>query len=211
MEGASPVPDATCQRSADAQTTEQSIRLAYATYVTSVSHPVHAISLQLAFYLWELLTSRHPRRLADLGSGFSSYVLRLYARLHDPTVEVWSVDDDPRWLDETHRFLDANGLATDRMVLWSDFAQIELDLALHDLGSMATRKATLSEALTIVRPGGVLVLDDVHMPQYRAFVETTLTETQVPCQSVRDQTQDMFGRYSWLALPGDGSGRPHYA
>jgi predicted O-methyltransferase YrrM len=177
------------------------LRRAYARYVTEVSHPQHAVSIQLAFYLWELLEARRPRRAADLGSGFSSYVLRLYAKRRDPEVEVFSVDDDAGWLERTRGFLETEGLSTERLMLWEDFSAGELDLVLHDLGTMPTRAATLADAISRVRPGGAIVLDDVHMPGYRTRVEQELARLGVRHASAEDETLDMLGRYSWIALP----------
>jgi predicted O-methyltransferase YrrM len=180
---------------------EPPIRQAYARYVTGVSHPVHAISLQLAFYLWELVEQRAPRRVADLGSGFSSYVLRLYAQSRDPQLEVWSVDDDPAWLERTRAFLDGDGLPTEGLALWDDFAERDFDLVLHDLGDMETRRATLDAALGLVRPGGLAVLDDLHFSGYREFVTGALERAGVAHEDAQAKTADPIGRYSWLAFP----------
>lgn len=180
---------------------DRAIRLAYQRYVTEVSRPVHAISLQLAFYLWELLAARSPARVADLGSGFSSYVLRLFARECAPALEVWSVDDDPAWLARTRSFLEAEGLDTDQTLLWQDLTEVSCDLVLHDLGSMTTREETLPKALSLVRADGIIVLDDVHFPRYRAHVEQTLAAYGARYESVEEDTLDLLGRFSWVAFP----------
>lgn len=181
---------------------EAPLRFPYQRYVTGVSHPAHAISLQLAFYLWDLVDSTRPSRVADLGSGFSSYVLRLYAKNHAPEMEVWSVDDDAGWLEKTRVFLDSEDVSTDNLVLWEDFGEHSFDCVLHDLGTMDTREATLSSAIGLVRPGGALVLDDLQMPSYRQFVEQSLERRGIAYESARDQTYDLIGRYSWIAFPG---------
>lgn len=188
-----------------AQSSDRAIRLAYQRYVTSVSHPAHAISLQLAFYLWELMEERQPRRVVDLGSGFSSYVFRLYATRRDPTMVVWSVDDDADWLQRTRRFLIEERLPTSGTVLWDAFNERGFDCVLHDLGTMDTRQATLSDALSLVHADGVAVLDDLHFVSYRKFVEMGLERHGFTHASVREKTLDMIGRFSWLALPATDS------
>ena len=190
--------------SARPQARTREIRLAYQRYVTSVTSSAHAISLQLALYLEDLVATRSPARVADLGSGFSSYVLRLLAGDREPAIEVWSVDDDPAWLAKTRAFLTAEGLSTDRTVLWPELAQDSFDLVLHDLGSMSTREATLTEALSLVKAGGALVLDDLQFPDYRRHVEETLRARGVDFASAEEQTLDMLGRYSWVAFPQAG-------
>lgn len=177
------------------------IRRAYQRYVTSVSRPAHAISLQLSFLLWELLCERRPSCVADLGSGFSSYVLRFYASRCNPGTKIWSVDDDAGWLHCTREFLRAEGLRTDLLMSWSDFPRPSVEFVLHDLGSMGTRARTLPDVLRLVSPGGVLVVDDVHFPSYRLFVQEALDGAGFVRSSVREQTTDPLGRYSWLAFP----------
>lgn len=183
------------------------IRRAYQRYVTSVSRPAHAISLQLAFLLWELLCERRPRRVVDLGSGFSSYLLRLYASRRSPDTKVWSVDDDAGWLHRTRDFLQVEGLSTDLLMSWTDFPRPSVEFVLHDLGSMSTRARTLPDVLRLVSRGGVLVLDDVHFPSYRRCVQDTLDGAGFVHLSVREQTTDPLGRYSWLAFPASTSDR----
>ena len=48
-------------------------------YVTTVSLPYQAVSLELAALLLSLCRSTRPAVIADLGSGFSSFVFRTYA------------------------------------------------------------------------------------------------------------------------------------
>jgi predicted O-methyltransferase YrrM len=183
--------------------TDQAIRFAYHRYVTSVSHPAHAISLQLAYQLWELLATGQPRTAADFGSGFSSFVLRLYAERCNREMQVWSVDDDAGWLAKTRQFLEEEGLSTQRLVPWDDFEDAELQFALHDLGSMETREATLSRVLSMIAPDGAIVLDDLQFGYYRAHVERTLKSHGFDYTSLEPTTADLIGRYSWLARPSD--------
>jgi hypothetical protein len=183
--------------------TDQAIRFAYHRYVTTVSHPAHAISLQLAYQLWDLLAAVQPVTAADVGSGFSSFVLRLYAERCDAGMQVWSIDDDAGWLAKTRQFLEEERLSTRRLVLWDDFKDVELQFALHDLGSMETREATLPRVLSMIAPSGAIVLDDLQFGYYRAHVEGTLESRGFDYTSLEPTTTDMIGRYSWLARPSD--------
>jgi hypothetical protein len=72
----------------------------YLDYLTRVGHPNHAASLELIATLWLLAEDSGARRIIDLGSGFTSFILRTYAAEH-PGVEVWSVDDSAEWLERT--------------------------------------------------------------------------------------------------------------
>ena len=66
----------------------------HAQYVATISDSAHAISLELARYILEVASEDHAKRLLDLGSGFSSYVLRAYAA-GVPGAVAWSVDGRP--------------------------------------------------------------------------------------------------------------------
>ena len=110
------------------------------------------------------------------------------------------MDDDACWLDRTRRFLASERLRINQLVEWQEFRQTSFELVLHDLGSMATRESTLPAALSIVRPGGVLVLDDLQFPSYRGCVEKTLAATGTAHVSARQMTYDVIGRYSWVAF-----------
>ena len=78
---------------------------AYIEYVFTVSAPEHAISLPLASFVLTVCEAVDPVSAADLGSGFSSFVLRRFASERPAGLRVVSVDDDPDWLAKTAAFL----------------------------------------------------------------------------------------------------------
>jgi predicted O-methyltransferase YrrM len=157
-----------------------------------------AISLELALFLWALLLDRRPERILDLGSGFSSLVFRRYARDVCPWATVCTVDHDPYWLTRTREFLHGHDLPLDDMSTWESLGVGGFDLVLHDLGDMSVRAAVLDRVLSLVRPGGVLVLDDLQFPAYRAAVSRAVHHRSLRCWDLRAVTGDAIGRYSWL-------------
>jgi predicted O-methyltransferase YrrM len=184
------------------------IRLCHDEYTRSVSSAVAAISLETAHAIASLLPNLKPRLAFDLGSGFSSYVLRGYekqAAAHGVPCEVISCDDDPLWLARTGEYLKSKGLSTTGLRLWDGFVSeagdVGPDFILHDLGSNPnTRVATLPGVLDLCRPGTVLVLDDVHKPVIRQAVLGAVTERGLRCFDISGVTYDRFGRYSWVIL-----------
>jgi len=64
------------------------------------------------------------------------------------------------------------------------------DLVLHDLGSMETRARTLERVLTLVRPGGVLVLDDAHKQGIR--IQSLLDSPLPRVRASADHLQQAF-------------------
>lgn len=175
----------------------------YEEYVSQVSVASMAISLELASFLLTLCELMKPAFIADFGSGFSSFVFRLYAAQSDSPVDVWSVDDEPAWLDRTRAFLAERNLPTTQLEVWDHFAsslQPRFDLILNDIGTLAVREHLLPTVLGCVRPGGVIVLDDVHKPQYRIRVRHAVRVRGYEYYSLLHYTQDRYGRFANLAI-----------
>lgn len=179
----------------------------YSEYVTTVSNPVMAISLELAVFLDAACAALTPRRLLDLGSGFSSFVLQRYAVQAGATVEVQSVDHDTEWLATTRRFLEVRGLRISGMSSWSEFRSRKhapFDLILHDLGGpghdhIKYRLSVLPDVLDLLAPGGVLVLDDAHLRALGPAARRLLDARGWRYWSLREFVQDGFGRWALLA------------
>jgi predicted O-methyltransferase YrrM len=180
------------------------LRALHATYITSVSNDIMAASLELSAFLQVFCQVGEPAKVADLGSGFSSFVLRRYAATAATPCEVHSVDDHGGWLDKTREYLTAQGVSADNVWLWSDFiSTIErgsFDMVLHDMGSMEFRASSLREVLTLTRKGGHVVLDDVHKPEYRRHVHQLLETLGLDFLSLKQITCDDKARYAYLVF-----------
>jgi predicted O-methyltransferase YrrM len=141
-----------------------------------------------------------PRAILDLGSGFTTYVFSTYAAECADPPHIVSVDDSSHWLAQTQHFLAQRDCATGEILLLDDFLASDpnrFDLVLHDLGDMLTRAKTLVEAIRRTHPGGVVVLDDVNMPNYRELVERAAKEARCTVHDLRDLTLDETGRFAW--------------
>jgi predicted O-methyltransferase YrrM len=98
------------------------------------------------------------------------------------------------WLDEYQ-------LADDNLRTWDALSMSSsgvFDLVLHDLGRWRLRVATLDQALDLVRPGGIALLDDVHKYEYRVVVHERLERRSHRSFSLRDSLRDGYGRYPYL-------------
>lgn len=181
-------------------TLSETLRPVYDDYVRNVSDAEWSVSLQTATYLFHLCRATSPARLLDTGSGFSSYVFRLYATEAE-SVTVVSADDDEEWLDRTRVFLRQRGLSTDGLVAWppDDLAAGRFDLVFHDLAYSSVRVDTLPLVLRAVRRGGgIVVLDDAHHYGERIFADGRAAGLDL--YSLRVRTVDGFGRYAVLGL-----------
>lgn len=172
----------------------------YEFYVSEVSAPDHALSLETASYLYALCEFLEPRSILDLGSGFSSFVFRTYAAAR-PGASVWTLDDNPAWLGRSRAFVASSGLGIEHFGIWSDYQlhpEPPFDLVLHDLGSMSTRLRTLPAVLNQCRAGGIVVLDDMHKEEYAPDALRVLIAGKFDWFNARPWTLDHYGRHAWV-------------
>jgi predicted O-methyltransferase YrrM len=173
-----------------------------ADYCREVSTPEMAVSLRSAALLAALCRLSHPRRILDTGSGFSSFVLRRVAPASEPP-QVWSVDDDARWLARTAAFLRRHGLPEGRLLAWEDFVtsgERDFDLIFHDLGrAERIRLDVLPDVCRRLARRGLLLLDDFHKRAYRGAARRILSAAGLAPVPLRHHTLDGFGRFAALA------------
>jgi predicted O-methyltransferase YrrM len=178
-------------------------RVFHLDYNGRIGHSVHAASPELVALLSVLFESCKPSRAVDLGSGFSSFVLRTLASRVEEDVEIWSVDDSAEWRQKTQDYLEELDHQTQNLLTWDDFIANnpgDFDLVLHDMGSMEFREQTLRQALDLAKPGGLVILDDVHKPAYRKAAMAVLEELGLEWFSLREWTRDPLTRYAWLVI-----------
>ena len=144
-------------------------------------------------------------KVVDLGSGFTSWALRDWAQGRDVTVH--SVDDSPEWLEKTRGYLAERGFTDDRLHVWPEFAaggfEGSFDLVVHDLGFMDTRFEVLDTVVGLARPGGLVLLDDMHKPDFRDKALTHLEAKGLAAYSLKRITRDRLTRFAYaLPIPG---------
>ena len=111
-------------------------------YTRHVSSSEMALSLQTTALLSSLCKSTRPARLLDTGSGFSSFVLRKYAKDCGDGAVVYSVDDSAEWLAQTGEYLAGHGVDTENLYSWQAFSDLherKFNIILHELGSIPTQ------------------------------------------------------------------------
>ncbi len=172
-------------------------------YCARIGHPVHAASLELVGLLLGLCETAEPARVVDLGSGFTSFALRRHAASVDG-LEVHSVDDNAEWLEKTRAYLAEKGLSDANLHHWPAFGAADrkgaFDLVLHDMGFMDTRFRELEPVLDLARPGGLVILDDMHKPDYRAKALDVVARRGHACFSLKALTRDTLTRYAYLVV-----------
>lgn len=169
---------------------------AYLQYIKDVSNQEWAISWELCVYLDKLMRALKPKRILDLGSGFSSLLFRF------TKAEVITFDTDPNWLTRTELFLQKYNLSTDNMfkldsplsVKDKEILQAPYDLTLLDLGVAETDRVPLFSLLN----SKVIILDDMHIAEYRAQAAEFFKNRTI--FSLQDDTKDAYDRYVWMVV-----------
>jgi len=178
---------------------QEELRPAYEYYIKNVSRADMAASLELAAAMLALCRLRRWQRVLDVGSGFSSYVFRRYAR-DTPGVTVVSVDDDKEWLNRTSGFLEGQNVSTDNMFWLDDFLRTDhkpFDCILHDQNFVEVRILRVPDVLSRLATDGLLIFDDVHKPDYRSNLLDILRKQEGTTFSLKPVTLDGYGRYAF--------------
>jgi predicted O-methyltransferase YrrM len=176
----------------------RNLRPDYDDYVARVSRADMAASLELGASLCAVCQSRNPKRVLDFGSGFSSFVLRTYAKSR-MDVTAFSVDDDAEWLEKTARYLESHRLETTNLLTLQNFlqsGQSGFDLILHDLNFVEVRIRYVEAVIERLAPGGLIIFDDVHKRDYLHALLKLLHCKPGTCYSLKPVTMDHFGRYA---------------
>jgi predicted O-methyltransferase YrrM len=176
----------------------------YQDYTSRISPDPIAISLELATFLAVMCAMCRPKSILDLGSGFSSFVFRTFAKELQPQTLVCSVDDSSMWLHTTRAFLHNRGLDCHGLLTWEAFVAAtdssRFDLILQDMGDVETRRQQLGMIIEVCSPTGIIVLDDMHVPGYRRAILDDLDRKGLSYYSLRDFTRKRL-RYAYLATP----------
>jgi predicted O-methyltransferase YrrM len=170
----------------------------YDMYVKEISSADMAASLELAVFMFTICKLNNYKKLLDLGSGLSSFVFRLYAK-ENSDVEVYSLDDDAAWLEKTKSFLQQHQLDVKNMYTLEQFLKLNegaFDCILHDLNFVEVRINYIERIMKMVSQNGIVILDDVHKPDYLFALLTKLNTLHTKVYNVKPLTSDVYGRFS---------------
>jgi hypothetical protein len=174
----------------------------YREYIDTVSSEIMASSLELSVFLLFLCDMAQPKKILDLGSGFSSFLFRSHALSAREEPVVWSVDDSGEWLDRTAAFLSSHGLPAANLMTWDAFSENRgerFDFIFYDLGPFPFRMDCLRPMLEKRTDAhGIIVLDDMHSAEYGLFVKRALQGTRFQPFDAGCYTRDHFSRFSLL-------------
>jgi predicted O-methyltransferase YrrM len=173
----------------------------YANYIQTISTPDMAASLELASFVYCVVKRRKMVKVLDLGSGFSSLVLR--KAVAPNSGRTWSVDDHVAWLEVTREYLQRSSLSTENILLLEDFlasSERDFDLILLDLNYVEVRKNYVTMVVERCKTGGMILFDDVHKREFMTSVLEQTRNLPVTLYDLKSLTHDRFGRYALLAI-----------
>ena len=174
---------------------------AYRTYCTTVSVRSMALAIETCAYVSWLCDATKPANVCDLGSGFSSYVLRRYADQADHPVNVVSVDDDDGWLDKTATFCDQNVETLGEFLSGVEWLELDgFDVVVHDYAAGPLREEYADLAATRLSGTGAVVFDDAQNPGHHHRFAEVCERHGLTLLDIYHQTVDEIGRYAAIGV-----------
>ncbi|MDA3788091.1 MAG: methyltransferase domain-containing protein [Desulfobacula sp.] len=168
-------------------------------YTENVS--ANAASLPCCLYLLALCDMLRPNRILDLGSGISSYCLRLYKKYKDPEVEIHSIDADEAWLQTSKQYCATRVLDTTHFWNWDDFkgTQGRFDLIFLDIDMSPKRKLYFQPVFDqFAVEGSFILLDDMHKSIIGRPFDKLMDKAYHQEYNIKALTLDQYGRFSRL-------------
>lgn len=172
----------------------------YDYYINNVSLDFMAISKQSCVFLAYLCELFYFPNILELGSGLSSIILRK----HSPDSHIVSVDTDRKWLNKTNKVLEGLTLPNKGLMLWEDFLKStnqSYNLIYYDISNISRRIKYFEQVLSLLTPGGFLIIDDLHKHPLREQIFRTLSQkTETNYYNLHHFTKDQFSRYQGLII-----------
>lgn len=181
---------------------DRDLKECYLQYITNVSSANMAASFECCLFLERLCSLFSCAKILDFGSGFSSFTFRRYALSH-ANIEVWSVDDNANWIEKTAAFLQQQKVGIGNLMMLDEFmngTEANFDLIFLDLNFVEVRKNFIQLVVNRCKPGGMIVFDDVHKPEFMFDVLRLTRELDVTFFDVSSLTRDEFGRFALLGI-----------
>lgn len=174
----------------------------YRDYCLTVSRRMYALSIETCAYVWWLCDQLEARSVVDMGSGFSSYVLRRYAANAPYPVEFASVDDDPGWMAKTVAYLDRQAIPSTNLHTPEEWAALDgrYDMIVYDFSGGPARNEWMQPAVEHVTPKGVVVFDDAQNPLHHIHM-CEVAQGRLTLLDLYYQTLDQVGRWATIGVP----------
>lgn len=161
--------------------------------------PNTAIAAAAGVFLWDACEQREVTRVLDLGSGFSTWVLRAWAAECGREVECVTVDHLEGWLRRTQAEVTEMGWDSSEFYTWEQFLDLVypdryFDFIFVDIngGAMRYKEFANYEYLT-----DYMVCDDFQFDHIRESWTARCVQAGFTVVERESETKDQYGR--WMA------------
>lgn len=174
----------------------ETISNAYKQYIdtqTGISTKDMAASLEACLYIFNTCQQHQYKKIIDLGSGITSFVLRYYQSLYDDVI-VYSVDDNKEWLQKSIEYVASYNLNTENFIFGiDDINEYDFDFVVYDYGYMPVRSENLRRVISFCKDTGSIYCDDCHKISYYEYVKQIASNDYHITEI--GETRDSFGRF----------------
>lgn len=184
------------------KTVRNKIYSAYCEYTHQISSENMAISFDLSILTVKLLLKYSPENILDFGSGFSTFLFSFYKKNIRPNCNIDTIDDNELWLKKTCKFLEQYNLNGVNLYLFSNKKiHNQYDIILFDFNYVEERIKYINECIQHLKPGGIIIIDDVHKFNYGLEVINIFKQyPQIQLFNAENLTKDKFGRFSFIGI-----------
>jgi hypothetical protein len=162
-------------------------------YCSIVSIDSAALSHETTKYIIDNLISPNLC-ICDLGSGFSSFALRLYNK------NVISVDDNNFWLQKTIEYCKSQNQLTGSFLLYENWKLLDekYDLIIYDLGNRQVRIKEFETVVSKLKQNGIILIDDMHKQDMAQAILIKANKLNLKLRSLKTETIDSYKRFSYI-------------
>ena len=173
----------------DLTTIKDEIENDYKFYCKNISKYGHPMSLESIYWIIDFLNKNKFNKIADFGSGFSSYIIRKFC-----DCEIYSYDTDGQWLKKTVDYLNIKNLSTDNMILY-EIGKVEkdFDFIIWDLGNKNFRRSEFLKNIENFE-NTICLIDDCHDNRYITMCRNLRDKKGYQLEEIKE-VKDEFGRY----------------
>lgn len=172
----------------------------YKYYIDKISSREMAASLECCLYLMSLYDALKPSNILELGSGFTSYCLRLYKKVNKLSTDIHSIDTNEGWLKKSVEYCDERKLDSSNFETWEYIKNkdYKFDLIFVDIDSGPRRHLYFEPVFNkFSKPGTFVYLDDLHKPVVYKNLDKFLSGIKHKRHNIKKQTQNR-ARFSTL-------------
>jgi hypothetical protein len=162
-------------------------------YCSTISIDSAALSYETIKYILDNLILDNFF-VCDLGSGFSSYALRL------KNTNITSVDDNDFWLQKTIKYCKSQEQTSGMFLLYENWKMLnqKYDLIIYDLGNRQTRVKEFETIVSKLKQDGTILIDDMHKQDMAQEILTKANKLGLNLLSLKNETIDSYKRFSYI-------------